>query len=130
MVLSQKTIFDLNIYSTTQLQEDFNYWRHRIESKHPLVYLYTPKNKVDRCFDSLYQEIKYPMTELDFIKLLTPIAALIQDGHTYVVPSKTALDSLRSSEYLLPLEVKCIDDRLYVTPVSYTHLTLPTSDLV
>ncbi|MBL0009066.1 MAG: hypothetical protein IPP25_18325 [Saprospiraceae bacterium] len=115
LVLSQKTTIDLNIFSITQLQEDFNYWRHRIESKHPLVYLYTPKNQVDRCFDSLYQEIKYPMTELAFIKLLTPIAALIQDGHTYVIPSKTALDSLRSSEYLLPLEVKCIDDRLYVT---------------
>ncbi len=115
LVLSQKTTIDLNKFSIAQLQEDFNYWRHRIESKHPLVYLYTPKNKVDRCFDSLYQEIKYPMTELDFIKLLTPIAALIQDGHTYVVPSKTALDSLRSSEFLLPLEVKCIDDRLYVT---------------
>ena len=55
------------------------------------------------------------MTELAFIKLLTPIAALIQDGHTYVIPSKTTLDSLRSSEYLLPLELKCIDDRLYVT---------------
>ena len=88
LVLSQKTTIDLNIFSITQLQEDFNYWRHRIGSKHPLVYLYTPKNQVDRCFDSLYQEIKYPMTELAFIKLLTPIAALIQDGHTYVIPSR------------------------------------------
>jgi len=55
------------------------------------------------------------MTELAFIKLLTPVAALIQDGHTYVIPSKPALDSLRNYEYLLPLEVKCIDGRLYVT---------------
>ncbi|MBK9104585.1 MAG: hypothetical protein IPL92_08435 [Saprospiraceae bacterium] len=113
--LSQVAKFDLDTFSVDQLQEDFTFWRHKIEYKHPLLYLYTPKKEVDRCFDSLYQQISYPMTELEFIKLLTPIAAFIQDGHNYVIPSKTALDSIRSYDYLFPLELACMDGRLYVS---------------
>lgn len=114
VALSQTPPFGLNTFSISELQEDFTYMRDRIEQKHPLIYLYTPKANVDRFLDSLYQQITYPMTELAFIKLLTPIAALIQDGHNYVIPSKAALDSIRGYDYLFPMELKCIEGRLYV----------------
>lgn len=103
------------MFTVAELQEDFVYWRNRIEQKHPLVYLYTPQSEIDRCFDSLYQQIDRPMTELAFIKLLTPTTAFIQDGHNYVIPSKTTLASMRSHKRLLPLELRYLDKRLYVT---------------
>ncbi|MBC7884305.1 MAG: hypothetical protein H7X99_02440 [Saprospiraceae bacterium] len=113
--VSQTETIDLQIFSVDELKEDFAFWRNRIEQKHPLVYLYATKNEIDRGFDSLYQQIDQPMTELDFIKILSPITSLIQDGHTYVIPSEMALGQIKMYNYLFPLELKFINERLYVT---------------
>lgn len=112
---TQTDSFSLEIFGIDELQVDFTYWRNRIEQKHPLVYLYHPKSEIDQCFDSLYQQINKPMTELEFIKLLTPAVAIIQDGHNYVLPSKATVDSVRNYKYLFPFEIKCIADRFYIT---------------
>lgn len=113
-VFSQTVAIDLKTFSVDELKEDFTFWRNRIEQKHPLIYFYTSKNQIDWCFDSLYQQINSPMTELEFIKLLTPIMALIQDGHNYVIPSEIALAKIIDYKYLFPLDLKFIDERLYV----------------
>lgn len=113
--ISQIEAIDSKAFTIDELKEDFIYWRNRIEQKHPLVYLYTPKSQIDQCFDSLYRQIDRPMTAWEFIKLLTPTTALIQDGHNYVIPSETTLASMRNHKYLLPLELKYLDERLYVT---------------
>ena len=115
LCLTQPNASDLKIFSIDELKEDFTFWRNRLEQKHPLLYFYTSKNKIDKCFDSLYQKINCPMTELDFIKLLTPVIALVQDGHNYVIPSELALAKIRNSGYLFPFELKFIDERLYIT---------------
>jgi len=112
--VAQTDKIDLKTFSASDLKEDFNFWRKRIEKKHPLLNLYTSKNKIDNCFDSLYQQINGPMTEIDFMKLLTPVIALIQDGHNNITPSETALAKIRNYKYLLPLELKFINERLFV----------------
>ncbi len=114
MGLAQSDGVNFKIFPIHELKEDFNFWRERIEKKHPLLYLYQPKRKIDRCFDSLYQEINRPMTEIEFINLLTPATALIQDGHNHITPSETALDQIRKYKYLLPLELKFINERLFI----------------
>ncbi|MBK9632072.1 MAG: hypothetical protein IPO62_13580 [Saprospiraceae bacterium] len=114
MGLAQSDGVNFKIFPIHELKEDFNFWRERIEKKHPLLYLYQPKRKIDRCFDSLYQEINRPMTEIEFMNLLTPATALIQDGHNHITPSETALDQIRKYKYLLPLELKFINERLFV----------------
>lgn len=114
LCLAQTDEIDLKTFSVNELKEDFNFWRNRIEKKHPLLYFYTSKKKIDNCFDSLYQQINGPMTEIDFMKLLTPVIALIQDGHNNITPSETALAKIRNYKYLLPLELKFINKRLFV----------------
>ncbi len=112
LCLSQTGAMGLKMFAIDELKEDYTYWRNRIEEKHPLVYFYTSKNQIDECFDSLYQQINCPMT--DFIKILAPVMALIQDGHNYVIPTETALASIRNYSYLFPFELKYIDERLYI----------------
>ena len=111
---AQNTSPVLKTYEVKELQQDFQYWRNKLERHHPLLYLYTPKYLLDRYFDSMYHQIKTPMTELEFIQYMAPINALICDGHTYVIPGKKNIQKIREQAKLLPLELKFSGNNIYV----------------
>lgn len=102
------------LFSIEELQEDFNYWRNRLEKKHPLLYLYTSKSEMNRFFDSIYQEINRPMNELEFYKMISPVVSKVQDGHNVIIPSKTKIDALKSDSSLFPFDILWDKNRLYV----------------
>ena len=112
---AQSHSFDAKIFTVEELRADFTYWRDRLEQKHPLIYLYTPKYYLDSCFASIYQAINHPMNELEFYKLISPLPALIKDGHNFIIPSKQEIAILMHSDRLLPLDLTYIDRKLYVT---------------
>jgi len=46
-----------NKYEKTELQSDFKYFRKKLETSHPNLYLYTSKKDFDALLDSIYDSI-------------------------------------------------------------------------
>lgn len=113
-VSAQDSLENSRVFSVHELQTDLVFWRNRLETKHPLIYLYRPKYKVDHFFDSLYFAIDHPMSELEFFKHIAPVSSYLCDGHNTILPSKLTIESIRSDRQLFPFEVEYFDDRLHV----------------
>lgn len=79
-----------HLYSVNELQTDFKFLKATLEKTHPNLYLYTPKEKLNLFFDSLYRCIVKPLSELEFYNLVTLINSKVKDGHTMLLPSEEA----------------------------------------
>jgi Peptidase family S41 len=86
---SKKNYNPAKKYAPSELQSDFNLLRTILEKKHPAIYWYTPKEKMDEYFDKYYAVIKDSMTEQQFAWLaVAPAIDKIHCGHTSVSMSK------------------------------------------
>ncbi|MEO5991870.1 MAG: S41 family peptidase, partial [Ferruginibacter sp.] len=76
-------------YSAQILKEDFTLLRNVLQTKHPAIYWYTPKDSMDFYFDKYYNAISDSMTEREFAwNILSPAIEKIHCGHTSVSMSK------------------------------------------
>lgn len=76
-------------FSKEQLQKDYTLLRNILESKHPSLYWYTSKDRMDKYFNAGYNSIRDSMTELQFgWKIIAPITSYIHCGHTSFNMSK------------------------------------------
>ncbi len=101
------------IYPLAQLQQDFKQFQDTIENKHPK--LYTAEDELSNLFEKQYALLNRDMNELYFYRLLSPIMAKLNCGHSNIVISEEYEDYLRKDGKLLPLNVIVIDDRIFVT---------------
>ena len=86
---SNKNYTPTKKYPPAQLQNDFVLLKNILEQKHPALYWYTPKEKMDAYFDKYYDVIKDSMTEQQFAWLaVAPLINKIHCGHTSVSLSK------------------------------------------
>jgi hypothetical protein len=98
------------------LQEDYRIFRGTLETEHPGLYWYTPKDSMDRYFEYGAGQLNDSLTERDFRKVLSRVASKIYCGHTSVIPSKKwyrAADSLRTRPF--PLALKLWPDTAVIT---------------
>jgi hypothetical protein len=66
-----------------ELRQDYTLLRNILEEKHPSLYWYTSKERMNNIFDLGYKAIEDSMTELQFgWKILAPLTAAIHCGHT------------------------------------------------
>lgn len=100
-------------FSVEELQEDFNFWRNRLEKKHPLLYLYASKAEMNRFFDSIYQEIDHPMTEIEFYKTISPVVSKVKDGHNSIIPSKQVIQRIKADSSLFPFDIQWHKKQLF-----------------
>jgi hypothetical protein len=103
-----------NEFSVRQLQEDFTYLRELLESNHPALYLYYPKETFDGFFDEAYASIDRAMTEAQFFKLLAPIVAKVNCGHTFIDFSNAYKNQQRNNARLFPLGVVFLNEKAYI----------------
>jgi len=104
-----------HLYSVRELQTDFKFLRKTIEKTHPNLYLYTPKKEFNLFFDSLYQSIVQPLSEIEFYNLITLINSKVKDGHTMFLPSDEALDYYNQKGKFFPFYIAILNNRLYVS---------------
>ena len=104
-------------FSKQELEQDYSLLRNILESKHPALYWYTPKDSMNYYFDSLYNNIADSMTELQFgWKILAPLTNKIHCGHTSFGMSKNWNKLIRNKRTpSFPLFVKLCGDTLVVT---------------
>lgn len=87
------------------LQKDFKTWRTTLEKTHANLYLYNSMERMDVVFDSMYQNIKQPMTALEFYAYITPLVSVIKDGHNYVHPGDDVVEYYNKNELFFPFHV-------------------------
>ena len=104
-------------YSKETLQKDYSLLRRILQAKHPSLYWYTPKDKMDEYFDKYYQTIKDSMTEQQFAWLaVAPLIDKIRCGHTSVSLSKAYVKWAQGKTIpSFPLYMKIWNDTMAVT---------------
>lgn len=101
-------------FSVDALKKDFQTWRNTLEKSHANLYLYTSKERLDIVLDSMYQNITQPMTALEFYAYITPLVAIIKDGHNYVHPSDALMEYYNKHELFFPFHVTYLDKKLLI----------------
>lgn len=104
-------------YAPEQLQKDYAVYRGILETHHPGLYWYTPKDSIEYYFEQGHKQLNDSLTEPQFRKLLTWVTAKINCGHTTVRPSK-AWSKYRDTTKLgkmFPLSMKVWEDAMVVT---------------
>ncbi len=103
-------------YPAAALQADFVKLRQILEAKHPSLYWYTPKEKMNAYFDRYYNVIKDSMTEQQFAWLaVAPLINKIHCGHTSMSLSKSYNKWIKNKVLpSFPLYLKILNDSLAV----------------
>ena len=63
-----------------QLKDDFVLLRNALEEGHGGLYRYTPKEELDQQFENIFRNVDQPLTEIEFLRLIFPLIANINDG--------------------------------------------------
>ncbi len=118
---AQKKSFDpQQLYSAAELQEDFRVLRMAFEGEHPAWGLYHPADSMSAWFEAVAGQLKAPMTEPAFRRLLYALNARLGCGHTRIVFPKAYLKYFkqnRKSDYQyqrLPFQARKVEGRLLV----------------
>lgn len=109
------------LYEPKQLHKDIDFTYKKLQKRHPHLYWYISKEKLDFKFDSLKATIKAPMTSMAFYKKLAPVVNEVRQGHMMVYPNTYKLTK-RETKALMQrgvgpfsqLDLEMIDDKLYV----------------
>jgi hypothetical protein len=101
-------------FTPEQLKSDFKLLRDALEEGHGGLYYYTPKEELDRQFDNVLKKIDQPMNEIEYCRLLSPLIANINDGHTGITPSLSYRSYLEKEPILIPFNLRFIDNKTYI----------------
>jgi hypothetical protein len=117
-------------YSTDQLKADLQFLNIKLDSIHPNLYHYTSKDKFNAFVDSLDRTIIQPMTEQEFLGLITLLNEKICDGHTMLLPSEQAMGYNSKQGRFLPFSVVYIKGRLYITENNSTDNSIQPGAII
>lgn len=101
-------------FSAQELKEDFTILRDSLEEGHAGLYRYTPKEQIDEQFDSIANQLDHRLTENEFLKMLRPLIANINDGHTHIMPSKESYAYFEKQATLFPFNLRFVDKKAYL----------------
>jgi hypothetical protein len=97
------------------LKEDFKFFREVLEKEHGGLYRYKSKTAIDKLFDSIYNQLNRPMTQLEFGKSVLFVISSLQDGHTGTDVTRSLLSEYGVNEKMFPSFLYYIGDKAYVT---------------
>lgn len=126
-------------FAVEQLQKDFKMLRNVLEEVHPGLYRYSNKETIDSLFNSAYNQIISPMTEIEFYRIINRMVTAVRDEHTFALPSKAYWDSQigqtvydnsvdGGKDLLFPFFIKIINNRLYIDNNLSDDLSLKRGD--
>ncbi len=103
-------------YSPAVIQADYSLFRNILETTHPSIYWYTPKDSMDYYFDKVGKSLKDSMTETQFRDQLSYMISKLDCGHTTMKGSKSFskyVDTASSKAF--PFALKFWSDTMVVT---------------
>lgn len=100
---------------STALKRDFSLLQDILEKKHPSLYWYTPRDRMEHYFAESQTRVTDSMSAHDFgWQIVAPLLAKIHCGHTSLVVKRPARDLKKINEALFPLFLKVWKDSLMV----------------
>lgn len=103
-----------NTFEIDKLQEDFEILKTTIKEAHPGLYWYISEEEFDSIIDSTAKIISSEMTDLDFYRVLAPLIAKINCGHTRIYNSLDYRKYQKEKNKYFPLELFFENERVYV----------------
>jgi hypothetical protein len=114
---SKSSLLPTRYYDRTKLERDYDLYRKILETHHPSLYWYTPKDSMDLFFEAGKKQLKDSMNEPEFRRLLAFVTSKIKCGHTSVRSSRAwgkYSDTVRLGR-MFPLTMKIWEDAMVVT---------------
>jgi len=103
------------VFSVTELKADFAFFRTAMETLHPSLYRYQPKDSMNYYFDTGLAKIDHPMQTVEFWELVQNTISKAGSGHTDIDPGKAFITNYNySKHYILPFYIYIRDNRVYV----------------
>lgn len=118
----------LEMYDVSAVQEDFYQFRKILENK--AACLYTDKVRLKIMLDEAEAALKNEMSEEEFYRLLAPIAAELKCGHSFLSVSEAAEEYMKTSGLFFPLEVRILNNNLYVIKDPYNTGVKPGTQIL
>lgn len=103
---------DKKTYTKQELLTDIGQLEGYIMHKNPLYF--ADQDELQKLFDNAYQRIEDGMTEFEFYRLVNPIVAAVNCGHTNLSISEELLLNRKQTAKFFPLKITLIGNRLYV----------------
>ncbi len=101
-------------YDVEQLHEDFDVLRLALEQGHSGLYRYSSKEAIDGMFDGTAGSIDAAMTELEFLRFISPVIAGVNDGHMRLLVSEGLAAHLENQPHHLPFKLAFVAGRAYL----------------
>jgi hypothetical protein len=98
-------------YSREELVQDLKQIERTIMDENPLIF--TDREKLKADFAQRYNLIEDGMTELEFYRLINPLIADINCGHTNLYISEALEKNREKKAKFFPLQVTLINDELF-----------------
>lgn len=103
-------------YAPATLEADYKIFRGILESAHPSLYWYTPKDRMDYYFSEGDSALHDSMTEDQFRTQLSYVIAKINCGHTSIKASKAYTRYMDTAEEkTFPFGIKFWSDSMVIT---------------
>ena len=118
-------------YPVPALKEDAQILEKILESNHPSLYWYTPKEQMDIYFAETIQGIKDSLTEIEFRNRIAVLVSRIKCGHTIVRYSNRFIKSLTKNRApQFPLSIKTWEDSLVVLANIYPESNIKRGTII
>jgi hypothetical protein len=104
-----------NLLSPDELIYDVDYLIETINRIHPDIYANSSKALIDSLVSQVKDQITKPLTKLEFAKLVIPVIAALNDGHTsFLWPYEYWGNYLENDGVIFPFSVLIREDRLFI----------------
>lgn len=111
------------LFSKEKLQADYLQFRSILESTHPALYDYTPKNVLDSIFDKNFEQINSELTFEAFLMLMTEVISKVGCGHSSLwIPNKYWNIA---PEGLFPLKLEGVNRKIFVSGSLVNTVDIP-----
>lgn len=102
-------------HSASDLLNDLNYLEQFLVKGHPGLFWYSSKDVVYKLLSEIRSELKYPMTEVAFLRTIAKLNDVIKCSHTDFRPSIKYDEFWLDSVKLLPLNIMKIEGDFYIS---------------
>ena len=104
--------------SAVELIEDFDVFKRALTAMHPGLYRYNTPEEIQNNFGALRANLRQPMPEGEFFKLLAQFTSKLGCGHTYLNPynqNKELRERLFGGKIYFPFYFRLVNGKMIIT---------------
>lgn len=115
-------------FSPEALRQDLLYLKDKLFKYHVSLFTYSTPAQIEQAFSAIEQQLRRSLTEEEFYKAVTPISAVIKDGHTLLLPSLSSRTYNAAHGSYLPYHLTLENNRLFVDHVGSSDSAIKPGD--